>query len=123
LTADDGHQALLVCGRSPKDGTWEVFTPLQPLEPITPSQAGAMRLGQSVDVEGVQGTIDELFLARSEKIEQLTNSTPLPGSLCYNFSAKGPYRRLLVRWDATGINFFQGVDVPKADVIKGFSSH
>jgi len=80
-------------------------------------------LGQSVDVEGVQGTIDELFLARSEKIEQLTNSTPLPGSLCYNFSAKGPYRRLLVRWDATGINFFQGVDVPKADVIKGFSSH
>ena len=123
LTADDGHPALLVCGRSPKDGTWEVFTPLQPLEPITPSQAGAMRLGQSVEVEGVQGTIDELFLARSEKIEQLTNSTPMPGILRYNFSAKGQYRRLLVRWDATGIEFFAGIDVPKADVLKGFSSH
>jgi hypothetical protein len=123
LTADDGHQAILVCGRSPKDGTWQIFTPVQPLQPITPVEAGALRLGQSVNVEGLQGTVDELFLARLEKIEPLTNSTTLPGNLCYNFSAKGPYRHLLARWDAAGIAFFQGADVPKTDVIKGFSGH
>ena len=121
LTAEDGQRALLVCGRAPKDGTWELFTPLEPSHPITPVEAGALRLGQSVTVNGIQGMIDELFLARFEKIEPLTNSNPVPGDLRFNLSAKAPYRRLLIRWDATGIEFFQGIDLPKADVIKAFA--
>jgi hypothetical protein len=107
LTNDDGNQALLVCGLEPNAKEWCLFTPLEPLEPLTPQQAGNIRFGETVNVDGVVAPVRELF-----------RSTACPGSdslsdwsinaTRYGFIARTNTIIVLARWSEKGISFHSG---------------
>jgi len=51
LSDETGNKALLVCGSRPGTEDWWLFTPFQPVTPLSPQQAAAIRWGQTVNVE------------------------------------------------------------------------
>jgi hypothetical protein len=121
LTTDDGHPALLVCGLKPDSHDWELFTPLYPLEPLSPVAAGALHLGQTVNIDGILTTISELFQARLKQTEG--NFTNLLTSTSYGFLGQSSYEHVLAIWDANQIRFMAGKDVPQSEVTHAFTSH
>jgi len=69
LASDYGDKALLVCGPGPGASDWMLYTPLHPAEPLTPQQAGAIRLGQTINVDGVGVRVSELFQSTTRLVE------------------------------------------------------
>jgi hypothetical protein len=63
LSDDEGTKALLVRGSKPGAGDWWLFQPLQPLTPLSPQQAAAIKWGQTVNVDGLAAKVSELFQA------------------------------------------------------------
>jgi hypothetical protein len=117
----DGQTALLVGGDRPNDGNWILFTPLQPAQPMTPFEAGAIRLGRVLNVDGLQATVNELFQARYERVDQPTGATTAAGDVWFNFSAKAGSQTLLVRWNANRIDYYVGTEVARSEIAKDFS--
>ncbi len=119
LTAADGNRALLVCGLNPGESEWMWFTPLEPLEPLTPAQAGGLRVGNTVNVDGWIGPVTGLFQAVNRQ-----TSSELPevreGDVRFGFVVPSGSTVLLVRWDAAHITFHRGVKRSPADVQKAF---
>jgi len=120
LTSDDGGKALLVCGSKPGAKDWVLFTPLHPAEPLTPRQAGAIRLGQTVNVDGVVAKVGELFQSTVHLVEAAEADAPNKGDVLYCFARSGGYDQLLVRWNASRIEFFQGQALSEKDVAAAF---
>ena len=120
LDNNDGEKALLICGSKPSAQDWVLFTPLDPAEPFTPQQAGAVRLGQTLNVNGIVVKVSDLFqstirLAESPEADALKN-----GDVLYGFAGKSDHLHLLVRWNASRIEFFQGQALPEKDVTAAF---
>ena len=119
LTDATGNRALLVCGMKPGAADWIWFTPLEPLEPPTPAQAGALQAGETVNIDGWVGPITELF--------QLVNrqtSSELPdvrdGDLQFGFTVQSGTGLVQARWNATRITFWRGKIVPAKVLLEAF---
>ena len=107
LSDDDGHPALLVCGLKPNAKEWSLFTPLHPLVPLTPQQAGTVHLGETVNVDGVIAPVTELFRSTARRAGDST--LPEADSLVtYGFSGQTGGTLLLARWNQIGITFHEG---------------
>lgn len=119
LTDADGNRALLVCGLKPGDENWVWFTPLAPLAPLTPERAAALRVGETVNVDGWIGPITELFQAVNRK-----TSSELPevreGGLKFGFTVQSGRSVVQARWDAGSISFQRGVAQPAKQVLAAF---
>ena len=100
LASDNGDQALLIYGSTPGAKDWILFTPLHPADPLTPQQAGAVRLGQTVNVDGFVAQVTDLFQSTIRLVENPAPDSPAVGEVLYCFAGKGDYARLLVRWNA-----------------------
>ena len=120
LASGSGDQALLIYGSTPGAKDWTLFTPLHPAEPLTPQQAGAVRLGQTVNVDGFVAQASDLFQSTIRLVENPTPGSPAIGDVLYCFAGKGDYVRLLVRWNAGRIEFFRGSPLPEKDVTAAF---
>lgn len=119
LTDSNGNRALLVCGLNPRDTDWMWFTPLAPLEPLTPAQAGGLRLGDSVSVDGWVGPITGLFQA----VNGPTNSDLFEvrgGTVKFGFTLQSGATMVLVRWDTAHITFHRGVKCSALEIKKAF---
>jgi len=121
LVDERGNPALLVYGWKPGAKDWRLFTSLQPLEPLTPPQAGAVRWGQTVNVEGIAVSVDDIHQSTIREVE----GTELPdlktGAVFFNFSGHRDDVWLLVRWNQTGIAFYRGKTLPANEVTAAFS--
>lgn len=119
LTDADGNRALLVCGMKSGDKDWFWFTPLSPLEAPTPSQAAALRVGETINVDGWIGPITDLFQAVNRQ-----TSSDLPevreGGLEFGFVARSGSFLVLARWDANHISFYRGATVVPVEIKKAF---
>lgn len=119
LTDVDGNRALLVCGMKPGDKDWFWFTPLSPLEAPTPAQAAALRVGETINVDGWIGPITDLFQALNRQV-----SSDLPevreGGLEFGFVARSGSFLVLARWDANHISFYRGATVIPVEIKKAF---
>jgi len=121
LSGDDGAKALLVCGSKPGAGDWWLFKPLQPATPLTPQQAAAVKWGQTVNVDGVVAKVTELFQSTIRQVDSPEASDLNPGDVFFGFSGGTPGAELLVRWNASYVNFFQGTAVAEKRVAAAFS--
>jgi hypothetical protein len=115
LTNDDGNQALLVCGLEPNAKEWCLFTPLQPLEPLTPQQAGNIRFGETVNVDGLVAPVRELFRSTA-----WPGVGPVSPATTYGFIARTNSTILLVRWSESGIAFHSGRLMPARTLTAAF---
>jgi hypothetical protein len=120
LFDDEGKRALLIYGLKPGDKGWFLFTPLTPLEPLTPARAAALRVGESVNVDGFVAPVAELF----QSVLRQTEGAELPelknGTIFFNFSTQASATPLLVRWNNQGIKFYRGSLVAAKDVTTAF---
>lgn len=107
LTDPDDNRALLVCGLNPGDADWIWFTPLEPLEPPSPAQAGGRQVGDTINVDGWIGPVTELF-----QIVNRQSTSELPdvreGDWNFGFTAQSGMTTVLARWDAKQIQFHRG---------------
>ncbi len=120
LANDTGDKALLICGSKAGAQDWTLFTPLHPAEPLTPQQAAAVRWGQTVNVDGVVAKVTDLFLSTIRLVQGPEPDALNPGDVLYCFAANTDSTRLLVRWNATRIGFFQGTPLPEKDLPSAF---
>jgi hypothetical protein len=120
LTNDDGSDALLVYGMRPGSKDWFLFTSLQPAVPLTPQQAGAVQLGQTLNIDGVIGRVTELFRSTVQQVENPSLPGPAAGAVTYGFVGEADRWLLIVRWDENGIKFLQGRLVDAKQVIAAF---
>ena len=120
LSDDQGAKALLVRGSQPGAGDWWLFEPLQPLTPLSPQQAAAVRWGQTVNVDGMTAKVTDLFQAAIRQVESPEASDLNAGDVFFGFTARTQNAQLLVRWNATYANFFQGRALPEKEVVAAF---
>lgn len=120
LSNDDGTKALLVLGSKPGADDWWLFQPLQPSSPLSPQQAAAVRWGQTVKVDGLAAKVSELFQSTLRQVESPEASNLNTGDVFFGFTGGTPDASLLVRWNATYVNFFQGRALQEKDVLAAF---
>jgi hypothetical protein len=122
LATDAEDKALLVCGAKPGTKEWVLYTALHPSEPLTPKQAGAVRVGQAVNVDGVVAKVSELFQSTTLLVDAAEADAPNKGDVMYCFAGNGDYYQLLVRWNSYRIEFFRGRSLPEAEVTAAFKA-
>ncbi len=121
LWDDDGHPALLVCSIAPNSKDWLLLKPLQAFEPLTPSQAGNVRLGEVVNVDGIIAPVSHLFHSTSRRAEDST----LPAWIdlaTYGFMGRTNNAFVLARWNQAGIAFHQGKLLADQEVLRAFNA-
>ena len=115
-----GAKALLVRGSKPGAGDWWLFQPLQPATPLSPPQAAAVRWGQTVNLDGLAAKVSELFQSTIRQVESPEASDLNAGDVFFGFTARTQNAQLLVRWNASYVNFFQGRALLEKDVVAAF---
>lgn len=112
LFDEEGNRSLLIYGLKPGTTDWFLFTPLQPIDPLTPARAAALKLGDVVNVDGFLTPVNEI----SQCVLRQTESLDLPdlksGTLLFSFSTQAGPTPLLARWNQDGIRFYRGRLVP-----------
>jgi Domain of unknown function (DUF4178) len=121
LSGDDGAKALLIRGTRPGARDWWLFKPLQPAIPLTPQQAAAVQWGQAVNVDGVVARVSELFQTTIRQVDSPEASDLNAGDVFFGFTGGTPGEQLLVRWNPSYINFFEGKAVAEKKIVAAFS--
>jgi hypothetical protein len=119
LRDEEGKEALLIQGWAPDTKDWALFTPLQPAESLRPTDAAALSWGQTVNVDGVEARISQLFhaVARPDSANQPELETV--GDL-YGFVAQSDTTLLMARWNSNSIAFYKGKILPSKEAAAAF---
>lgn len=126
LKDDSDKTLVLVCGEHPGNQDWTLYTPLAPFVPPTPQTSAAEKVGNAVNVDGVQVTISELFQYKVLSRDTTETSSWLPGEVEYGYEGQSQYNSLLVRWDQTNLECYRGKVLPAArvkDFVSAFAAH
>ncbi len=100
--------ALLICGLNGYDTQWHLLRPVQPVAPLTPAQAAALRIDDTL-------TLDE----RTLKVQALFQSRAA-GTVMFGFIASAGNDWALVRWTQNEIEFYLGAALPEPEVLAAF---
>jgi len=119
----DGNDVLLICGGIGAAPDWMLFARL-PFDPSAPSpqQAGAVRLGQTVSVNGLSPRVDELFQCTVLHFDGMNEPGSVPGEIRYGFSSRTGATVVLARWNESGIIYRAGTPVEESTVLRAFTS-
>lgn len=120
LLNEDENRALLVYGTKPGAKDWVLFTPLQPLTPLTPQQAAALRVGESVNLEGFVAPVSELFQTTTRQTEGQNLANLKSGDVFYGLASQTGQIPLLVVWNDKSIAFYRGKVLPAKSVTDAF---
>ncbi len=121
LFNDAGDPVLLICGLTPNSKDWLLLQPLRGTEPLTPPQAGNVRIGQTVNVDGIIAPVTTLFRSTSRRAADST----LPDHdtlVAYGFMGRTNDAVTLARWNQAGIVFYQGKILAEKEVIGAFDA-
>ena len=121
LTDDEGQPGLLICGMKADDKDWELFTPLSSPLPPSPQQCAAKKAGDMVNIDTVVAIVHELFLSTTRQVDGAVAADWQPGDMRFGFEAQGVSEVLLARWNAGGVSFHRGKNLPAKDVIADFN--
>ena len=122
LTCDDGSQALLIHGMSPGTDDWFYFTPLTPIEPMSPTKAAEVRVGETVNVDGVIVPIGHLFQSLTTRKDFAPDATPVNSSsdMMFGYSGESGITTLVVRWDSRSVQFLKGKRLTNREITDAF---
>ena len=120
LLDHDGNPALLVYGLKPSAKDGALFTPIQPLDPLTPQQAAALRAGDTVNLDGSVAPVSQLFRSVIRQADSPESPDSRIGTMSFGFSGKSGETLLLARWNDGGIAFYRGRNLDAKEVTAGF---
>lgn len=86
---------------------------------MTPQSAAALRLGETVNINGYVAPVSELFRATIETVLPQIPGLNY-GTVFYGFTAESGATRLLVRWDSYRIEFYSGKSISSKVVAAAF---
>jgi hypothetical protein len=120
----DGSDAmlLLVCGLGPGAPDWILFSPLAPLEPPTPQQSAARKVGDVVNVDGVVTTVANLFQSTTHGVDSVIPTNWRMGDTSFGYFGRGEYFSLLVRWNQASLWSYRGKTVSAKEFSAAFSA-
>ena len=121
LTVDGDQPARLICGVNHGDGNWTLFTPLHPLQPPTAMECAAKKMGEVVNVDGVEGPVSHIFQTTVPQSDSPGDLDWNGSSLRYGYLAKSPYATLLATWNSVDAKFYQGTELPVKTVMAAFA--
>ena len=84
-------------------------------------ESAAHKLGDLVNVDGVTGSVQELFRQNIRAVDNGDGSGWFTGEVRYGYVARSEYDSLLVNWDAGSISFYRGKTIPAKD-LKNFKA-
>jgi hypothetical protein len=115
-----GNEAILWQGTEQGASKWMLAMPFTPSQPLTPTAAGALRLGQAVNIRDTAENVTDLFLARIGKVEGAQNWPA--GTELYGFAAQAPKAKemTVALWDGSTLNMFRAVPTTDSNPAKSF---
>jgi hypothetical protein len=116
-----GNEAFLWQGTEQGANDWMLVTPFTPSQPLTPADAGALRLGQPVLLDDAGARVTDLFVSRISKVEGASN-WPV-GTELYGFTARDPKidkTTVVARWNETAITIYRTVPTTEKNPAKRF---
>ena len=116
-----GNEAFLWHGTEQGENNWMLATPFTPSQPLTPSAAGALQLGQAVVLDDAGAHITELFLSRASKVEGAPNWPA--GIELYGFAArnaKAAKEASVALWNGSAIKFYRVTPTTEKNPAKSF---
>jgi hypothetical protein len=108
LTDEAGNRALLIYGSQPAARNWLLYAPIEPAISLTPQQAAAKRIGETVITDATAATISDLFQLTIRQVESLETSELKSGEVLYGFGGKSGDALILARWNTNGVAFYKG---------------
>ena len=119
LSGDDNKALLLVHGMQPGADDWVLFTPLSPIDPLTPQRAATVKTGLILNIDGVVASVTDLFRSKV-LLDEWSGPLTKVGDVSYGFLGRQNTTVLLVRWDANGIAFYKGATLTDREVKDAF---
>lgn len=122
LVNDQEHRALLICGLKPGDKEWFFCTPLEPTSAPTMQQAAALRVGDSVNIDGTVAAVTGLFQAVAGSVEARNLPGLRTGVVSFGFVARANATLIFAQWNAEGILFYRGKPVAPKEITSALGS-
>jgi len=121
LDQNGGEKVLLVGGFTPGTEDWCLLVPLPTQNPLTPSRAASIQVGQNMTLGGQGIVVKELFQTTVRRVETLA-SHPSPGDVWYGFIGQSGATPFVVRWNHEGVGFYRGKTFRPTEIQSAFSS-
>lgn len=109
LRDDAGESALLICGLTGDAAQWHLFRSARPFTSLTPPQAAALRVRETLMIGERTLRIETLFQARRPE-----------GAVSFGFLARAGNDCGIVRWTQNEIEFYLGAPLPEKEVLAAF---
>jgi hypothetical protein len=106
-------------GFSPGAKDWYLFTPTDPIPPLSPMAAAAKHLGETIDVDGGSAPVAAFFKTILRRRDSAESEGPNDRTVLYGFTARSPSLMLLARWNENRIAVCRGVALSQREVENG----
>jgi hypothetical protein len=120
LLDEQGGGALLIDDARPGAQNWFLFIALKPDQPLTPVQAAAKRLGDTVEFDAWTARVTDLFRTTIGRVQAAEQPAAGGATVFYGFTAQSGTNRFLVRWNETGLTLHHGKAMPEKLVMDVF---
>jgi hypothetical protein len=121
LSDEEENSALLIQGLAAGAKDFFLFLPLEPIEPLTPERAAALRVGDIANVDGVAAPVQEMFQCRVSRSDGAAPPDVRAGDSLFGFIGRTNSTVLLVRWANGRITFHRGRSFSEKAVSAAFS--
>jgi hypothetical protein len=118
LVDASGRGATLVFEETEDGPEWKLFTLFEPFRPLTPSEAAAKRVGDTVNLDGTPTPVTLVDQSRVCHIEGTPPEGVEVGDVADYFNAEAGPRMLVASWSDEDIEFYRGRDLT-ANVVAG----
>lgn len=118
----DGNLALLICGLEVNDKNWLLLSPVDPILPPTPAQAAELRVGQTNNVDGLDMQITDLFQSIAHPTERSVFPDLDDSDVRFGLIGRASFSTMLIRWNATSIQFYRGKQITATEVTAAFGA-
>jgi len=120
LMDDAGASATLVFEETESGSEWRLFTPFEPANPLTASEAAAKSVGDQVNLDGSPMPITLANQSRVYFIEGTPPEGVEVGNVADYFNVESGNQMLVVSWTGDEVEFYQGITVPAETVASAF---
>ena len=119
LESDGGEAATLVYEQTEQGGEWRLFQMFEPEYPMTAADAATKRVGDPLNLDGVQMSVQFVSQSRVYYIEG--KAPEAVGDVAHYFNAGTGNTMIVVSWTGEEVEFYRGLDLSQTTVSSAFN--
>lgn len=116
-----GRSATLVHEETEDGIAWRLFTLFEPANPLSAADADQVRVGQTLQLDGVELRIE---LVDESRVYHIEGEPPVGveiGDVARYFNARSADRMVVVSWSGAEVEHFHGLDLSDAMIAGAFN--